>query len=308
MLTSPSGRPLPLPPAKLRFMGETDEGLIRIGDELAGLLVAYGMTADSAVLDVGCGYGRLALGILHATDFRGSYLGFDILRPQIAWCRAAITPSYPTVRFEHVDIRNASYNPDGVIEPTEAAFPARSAGTDVCALFSVCTHLYRADIERYLREIRRVLRPGGAAVTTWFLFDEARLGQVTSPAATYPMVHVLDEVTRYAEEGKPLRAIAYEEGAVRAMVGAAGLEILAVERGTWAGEPGRVFQDVVVLRRADSDTFVDPEPKGPGLAVRTRIAGRRAAGRARRSLAWSRTQARRVRRRVGRLLGRDARR
>lgn len=288
----------------MRFMRENDEQLIQVGGELAGLLVAFGMTADSAVLDVGCGYGRLALGILHATDHRGPYLGFDILRRQIEWCQTAITPIFPTLRFEHLDIRNGRYNPGGMIEPTEASFPARSASTDVCALFSVCTHLYRPDIERYLDEIRRVLRPGGTAVTTWFLFDEARLPQATSAQATYPMVHVLDEVTRYTEEGNPLRAIAYEEGAVRAMVKAARLEVLDIDRGTWAGEPGRVLQDVVVLRRSESDTIVDPEPKGPGIARRATIAGWRAAERARRGVGWSRTLARRVRRRAGRLLGR----
>lgn len=305
MFTASSGRPLPLPPAKLRFMGENDEQLIQVGDELAGLLVAYGLTADSAVLDVGCGYGRLALGILHATDHRGPYLGFDILRRQIEWCRTTISLTFPTMRFEHLDIRNGRYNPGGTIDPTKASFPARSASTDVCALFSVCTHLYRPDIERYLDEIRRVLRPGGVAITTWFLFDEARLPQATSSAATYPMVHVLDEVTRYTEEGNPLRAIAYAEGAVRGMARAARLEVLAVDRGTWAGEPGRVFQDVVVLRRSESDTTVDPEPKGPGIATRAAIAGRRAAARARLGGQGIRKLARRARRRARRLSGRD---
>ncbi len=304
MFTARSGQPLPLPPSKMRFMGENDEQLIQVGDELAGLLVAFGMTADSAILDVGCGYGRLALGILHATDHRGPYLGFDILRRQIDWCRTAITPTFPRLCFEHLDIRNGRYNPGGMIEPTEVSFPTRSASTDVCALFSVFTHLYRPDIERYLGEIRRVLRPGGVAVTTWFLFDEDRLPRATSSAATYPMVHVLDDVTRYTEEGNPLRAIAYEEGAVRAMVGSARLEVLAIDHGTWAGEPGRVFQDVVVLRRSESDTIVDPEPRGPSLTTRAIIAGRRGARRARQGASRLRTLARRVRRRTGRLVGR----
>jgi SAM-dependent methyltransferase len=304
MFTARSGRPLPLPPTALRFMGEDDERLIRLGDELAGLLVAYGMTADSAVLDAGCGYGRLALGLLHSTDHRGPYLGFDILPRQIEWCRTTITPSFPKIRFAHLDIRNGRYNPRGTIEPTEASFPARSARTDVCALFSVFTHLYRPDIERYLDEIRRVLRPGGVAVTTWLLFDEARLPQATSPAALYPMVHVLDDVTRYSEEGDPLRAIAYEEEAVRGMARAARLEVLTVEHGTWAGEPGRVTQDLVVLRRAESDTTVDPEPKGPGVVARLAQAGRRAYAGTRRAGGAIRKVARRVRRRARRMAGR----
>jgi SAM-dependent methyltransferase len=188
-----------------------------------------------------------------------------------------------------------------MLEPTKASFPARSASTDVCALFSVFTHFYRSDIEHYLDEIRRVLRPGGVAVTTWFLFDEARLPHATSSAATYPMVHILDEVTRYTEEGNPLRAIAYDEGALRGMVHAARLEVLAIDRGTWAGEPGRTFQDVVVLRRSASDTTVDPEPAGLSIgsrlaivarrtAIKARVAGVRTRKLARRVLAWTRRQ------------------
>ncbi len=112
------------------------------------------------------------------------------------------------------------------------------------------------------------------------------------------MVHVLDEVTRYSKEGDPLRAIAYEEGAVRDMARAARLEVLAIDRGTWAGEPGRVFQDVVVFRRSASDTTIDPEPKGPGPAARA-VAAARPAG------AWLRRFPSRARRRVRRLLGRS---
>jgi SAM-dependent methyltransferase len=285
-------------------MGENDEQLIQVGDELAGLLVDHGLTRDSSLLDVGCGYGRLALGILHSTDHQGPYLGFDILTRQIEWCRTTISPRFPAMRFVHLDIRNGRYNPEGAIEPTKAAYPTRSAGTDMCALFSVFTHLYRPDIEHYLKEIRRVLRPGGVAVTTWFLFDEARLPAATSSAATYPMVHVLDETTRYTEAENPLRAIAYHEDAVRTMARGAGLEVGPIERGTWAGEPGRVFQDVVVFRRSETDRIVDPEPSGPDLATRGRIVRRRLIAAGRRVRDRTRPVRRRIIRRARRSFGR----
>lgn len=136
------------------------------------------------------------------------------------------------------------------------------------------THLYRADIERYLAEIRRVLRPGGIAVVTRFLFDDERLSLVTSPDATYPMIHELDADTRYMKEGEPLRAIAYREQALHAMAAAAGLEVRSIQRGTWAGEAGDVFQDLVLLARSPSDIVVDPEPVRPP-AVRSAVIDRR---------------------------------
>jgi SAM-dependent methyltransferase len=297
MFHATSGQVLPMPPAKLRFMGENDEQLIDVGDELAGLLVRHGLKDDSVVLDVGCGYGRLALGLLHSTDHHGPYLGFDIQARSIEWCQSALSPEFPQMRFVHLDVRNGRYNPKGTIDPTTMSFPARSATIDVCALISVFTHFYRADIERYLSEIRRVLRPGGVSVTTWFLFDDARLPHITSAEATYPMTYVLDEETRYTKEGDPLRAIAYAEDALRAMARAARLEVRAIDRGTWSGEPGRVFQDVVVLGRSPSDVTIDPEPKGPGVVSRATDAGRHAA-------ATIGKQARRGRRTLRRLVGR----
>jgi SAM-dependent methyltransferase len=268
MLLSRSGRPLPLPPARLRFMGEDDRLLLEIGDGLAGLLVEHGLTPDSTILDVGCGYARLALGILHSTDHRGPYLGFDILAQHIAWCRETITPLYPNVEFRHLDIRNERYNARGTLDPTHARFPAKGGSIDMCALFSVFTHLYRPVAERYLAEVHRVLRPGGVAVTTWLLFDEARLPVVTSEQAVYPMIHALDEETRYASDADPLRAIAFHEGLVRAMAAQARLEVVVIERGSWAGEPSRVFQDLVVLRRSASDDAIDPDRR----PVRLRLA------------------------------------
>ena len=248
-VTAVRGGNLPLPPDNLRFMREDDARFVATGDDLAREVVDRGLAADGSLLDVGSGYGRLALGLLRSTDFRGRYVGFDILRKQIAWCQSAITTGYPKVQFRLLDIRNERYNPKGTIDPAVARFPAKSSAFDACAVFSVFTHLYQPVIRRYLAEIRRVLRPGGFAVTTWLLFDDERLPAVTSDAASYPMVHVLDAETRYAVDTDPLRAIAFAEGLVLQMVAEAGLEVASLERGTWAGEPGRTFQDTIVLRR-----------------------------------------------------------
>ena len=67
------------------------------------------------------------------------------------------------MEFRHLDIRNDRYNPRGRSQAGDVSFPTRSGGTDVAALFSVFTHMYRHDIERYLAEIHRVLKPGAVA-------------------------------------------------------------------------------------------------------------------------------------------------
>jgi SAM-dependent methyltransferase len=230
-------------------MREDDEMLLSIGTELAHIVLERGLPLDGVVLDVGCGYGRLALGFLTGTEFTGRYIGFDILGKHVAWCRKNLTPLAPSYRFKHADVRNARYNPHGKVEPDDFRFPAGIGTIDAIALFSVFTHLYRSDIEHYLREFRRVLKPGGVAVTTWFLFDEARMPAIVSERSAFAMTHELDEHTRYFSEEDPLHAISYDEALMRTLAAEAGLEVVSVERGTWAGEPGLTLQDLVVLRR-----------------------------------------------------------
>ena len=230
-------------------MGEDDAAFLETGSELARIVLDRGLPANGRLMDVGCGYGRLAVGLLGSNDFHGSYIGFDILRRHVTWCKKNLTPIAPTYKFRYADIHNARYNPEGTVEPLQYRFPAPIGTVDAIALFSVFTHFYRKDIEHYLREFRRVLKPGGVAITTWFLYDEARLPAIRSEESNFAMEHRLDEHTLYFNLEDPLHAIAYDQALLPVLAAAAGLEVVSVERGTWTGEPGFSFQDVVVLRR-----------------------------------------------------------
>jgi SAM-dependent methyltransferase len=256
-----------LPPQALRFMNETDETFVSIGQELARLLYSQGLGADSRLLDVGSGYGRLAVGLM-STGYEGRYLGFDILPRHVKWCRRNLMGD-ERYRFRHLDVHNARYNPQGQIASRDARFPTPDRSVDLAALFSVFTHFYADDIRHYLSELRRVLVPGGHVVATCFVYDEARLPAVTSPDAAYPLVHVLDEVTRFESLDDPLKAIGFEESFVRRLVAEAGFELVSLERGSWArdGAPEH-YQDLMVLRK--------PVPPPPSLLSRVRRRVRRA--------------------------------
>lgn len=241
---------LPLPPAPLRFMGDADdEKFLRIGGELAGLLRSRGLRDEDRLLDVGSGYGRLAIALM-VTDFAGQYLGFDILKKHVRWCRQNLMTD-PRYRFRHLDIVNARYNPNGTVEPADARFPCGDASHDWCALFSVFTHFYVDDIRHYLAEIQRVLVPGGRALTTWFLFDEDRIPAITSDRAAFGLVNELDSVTRFETTEDPLKAIGYEKDFVRGLVGHAGLRVLEMSHGTWAQDADDAdhFQDLVLIEK-----------------------------------------------------------
>jgi SAM-dependent methyltransferase len=261
-------------------MHDSDEELHRVGRELAGLVLEQHTDWRSRrILDVGSGYGRLAIGLIDA-DFPGRYEGFDILAKQVAWCRSHLTPVSSRYRFHHLDVHNDRYNPRGRIPAESARFPV--AGTfDGCAVFSVFTHMERVQIAHYLREIAGHLSPDGVAVATFFLWDETRLEAITSDAAAYPMRNERDRWTRFHSVQDPLLAIAHHTAYVEGMATASGLSVREVRYGSWAGDGSGTFQDVVVLGR--SSGRARPRSSGPSTVWRAiRQHARRVRARARR--------------------------
>src|SRR5262245_14691950 len=81
------------------------------------------LTPHAKVLEVGCGVGRVAIPLTKYLSETGSYDGFDIVKRSIKWCRNVITPRHPNFRFEHADIYNTFYNPDGRIRGEDFRFP-----------------------------------------------------------------------------------------------------------------------------------------------------------------------------------------
>jgi SAM-dependent methyltransferase len=248
----------PLPPMSLRLMRDSDEEFVAGAAEQVERLVRAGLQPHHRLLDVGCSVGRTAIGLLRSGSFAGRYVGFDVTSRQVEWARANLTPVAPQYTFKLVDVRNDRYNPNGRIDRLQMQFPVRTSWFDAACLFSIFTHFYKEDIELYLRELHRALRPGGVILCTWFLFNERNRATVTGPDCAYPMTHRLDDVTLYYNADDPLHAIAFDETFVRKMIAEAGFKIVSLTHGTWAGGAGPEFQDEMVLRK-------------PPLSVTTRI-------------------------------------
>ena len=246
-MSTGSALEVPLPPLRLRLHKDSDDNFRMMAGHLAQVLYRLGLRDEDALLDVGCGVGRLAIGLLDEPRFRGRYVGFDVSAKHVRWARRHLQPLSPRFRFRLVDVHNERYNPDGALTGDAVRFPVRSDAFDTACLFSVFTHFEAEDVATYLHELHRVLRPGGRAVATWFLWDEGRRHDVET--GDYPMVHQRDEHVLYADPERPLFAIAHHLDAVRALVADAGLDVERIELGTWAHGPGPEVQDVVVLRK-----------------------------------------------------------
>jgi len=147
---------LPVPPPLLRFRvhGSFDrDEYLRIGDvcgqNIRDLLKGVGrdLCAFSAVLDFGCGSGRV---LRSFRDLPGScrLYGTDIDRQAIAWCR------------KHLDI--ATWNTNPAMPPT--VYP--DDAFDFIYAISVFTHLDEHMQFAWLEELKRMSKPGGVLLLT----------------------------------------------------------------------------------------------------------------------------------------------
>jgi len=128
-----------------------------------------GLTTDTRILDIGCGQGRLATGLLTNGKKMKYYWGVDVQARSIEWCQKYITKKHPTFQFAHIDVMNARYNQKGKSLDKDFRFPFDDGGFDIIYLFSVFTHMVMEDIKIYLKEFNRLLSPSGKIFFTIFV-------------------------------------------------------------------------------------------------------------------------------------------
>ena len=131
------------------------------------------------------------------------------------WCTGRITRRFPQFRFRLVAVRNRDYNPRGKVTASTFRFPYPDASFDFVFLTSVFTHMLPADIENYMREISRVLKPGGVSLTTWFLLNEESRALLANGRSTIQFKHALEDGLT-VDVDVPEQAIAFDEQRVRA--------------------------------------------------------------------------------------------
>jgi cyclopropane fatty-acyl-phospholipid synthase-like methyltransferase len=134
------------------------------------LIDLMGLTSGSAILDVGCGVGRLAIGLTIKCSDLKIYYGVDVSTRAIAWCKRNISFNYPNFRFELINMQNELYNKEGVKTTAALAF-LYERKFDFIYLYSVFSHLKHGDVCSYLHEFRFLLAPTGKIFFTAFIED-----------------------------------------------------------------------------------------------------------------------------------------
>ena len=242
-----------VPPARLSGAAGGGGGdFVQIGDDFFLLFRRAGLSPTNDVLDVGCGYGRMARPL--AGWLGGRYEGFDVVPEAIEWCRSRITPRHPNFHFTQLDLANDVYNPDGGESAAAVRFPYEGDSFDFALLASVFTHLVPAELLHYLDELARVVRVGGTVFATYFLLDPEVEGALSDGLAWRPLPDLETDAElgeyRLADRGAPSTAVAYRRDAIEAAHARRALEIDAVWPGRWGGRRGDsvTAHDVVVSR------------------------------------------------------------
>lgn len=219
---------------------QVGEHTVALIDQLAGVRAA------DAVLDVGCGLGRIAWPLSHRLGRSGRYVGLDAAEAYVDWCNEHLRLGR-RFEFVHADVRTSAYNVDGAIAPENFAFPWPLASFDLVVATSIFTHLLPAAARNYLEQIARVLDRGGRLFSSFFLLDEA--GTAAAKAGTtYPTFsHAIPEGLLHDRE-VPEDGIAYDPRWVTENLERCGLELVSTHPGTWKGA-GLYYQDIVVARK-----------------------------------------------------------
>jgi ubiquinone/menaquinone biosynthesis C-methylase UbiE len=237
-----------IPPKGLIYTGRRH--FISIGDRMFGFFTKkYGVHPDYKILDIGCGIGRMARPFTKFLNGNGSYYGFDVVEAGINWCKEAYK-HLPNFHFQHTPLYNDLYNLSTTDQPSDFSFPYADNFFDFSMVISVFTHMQEPDLQHYLKEIQRVLKPDKYCFCTFFIITEEMEKQMTSKQGNL-FKYRSGNYFLHNEKVKDAN-VAYLYGAIQDMATAADLEIIHFFPGWWSGhkKEGHVdYQDVMVLRK-----------------------------------------------------------
>lgn len=109
----------------------------------------FGLRPRMALLDLGCGSGRLSAA-LSETDI--DYTGVDIVPDLLEYARSKSNSSFKFLLHR------------------ELSLPVEDRSLDMVCAFSVFTHLQHDESFLYLQDARRALKPGGVFVFSFLEF------------------------------------------------------------------------------------------------------------------------------------------
>jgi len=245
LLKSDSAPPPEVSTVKMEYFKEIGEEFVQHLINLCSLM------PSQRVLDIGCGSGRMALPLTNYLNDEGKYDGVDIVRPSIEWCKRQITSRYPNFLFHHSDIFNEYYNPNGKIDSAEYRFSFDDNTFDVILLASVFTHMPKPEMENYISEIHRLLKPGGSCLMTFFLINHESQHNMLNQQSTLCFEEIGPK-TWTANREIPNEAIGFDQDYVQNVLMTNSLSLQEpIHYGSWCGRKNFLsYQDIVIAKKS----------------------------------------------------------
>ena len=158
------------------FAAGTHPDFRLFGQEFLSLACEYGLQPVHNVVELGSGAGRLSVAI--AAFLKGGTLkAFDVDQSAVDFCKTNIAQRFPCADFILTHEKNTIYNPLGNKTSREGAIAVPSGSKDFVYCWSVFTHFAEEDFRIYINEFARILRPGGLAMFSVFLFEPGTMNR-----------------------------------------------------------------------------------------------------------------------------------
>lgn len=236
------------------------------------------LPADARILDLGCGFGRIAMELTRVLGPGQQYVGLDPNAEGIEWAQRHIGAHHPNFTFQRIDVRSRPYNPDGTMGGNDFRFPFEDDSLDLVLMISVLTHVDLPTVDNYVREAARVLRSDtGRLVSTIFLLDDEVDELIADGRSRFDLPWSAGP-SRVENPDNPELVIAHPRTAVLDIVDSAGFEQVEVVNGHWCGRaaPPMDFQDLLIADRTAGVRYrhprsASPPPEFPSTVVEDRI-------------------------------------
>jgi ubiquinone/menaquinone biosynthesis C-methylase UbiE len=212
-----------LPPKEARWCGpefRNDAYYLRSAEwEAKRLLDRMGCNRETRILDMGCGQGRLPIGLIRVFGDM-AYTGIDVHRNSIRWCKEHIERRRPAFQFRWLHLRNERYNPDGMLLVPGFQFDIPSRSMDVVYLHSVFSNMNQNDMLVYLTDFRRILVDRGKLFFTAYVEDNV------------PPVSINPEDYVFKSCSGPLHVVRYERTHLLSLIHQLGYAVEDFDFGT----------------------------------------------------------------------------
>ena len=232
------------------FIGSGD--FVAQGKQQLDLLTTYGgLKPENNVLDIGSGIGRTAYSLKTFLNKTAKYEGFDVVEKGVVWCQKNISNEYQNFNFTYTPLNNDLYFlTDKKAEKFK--FPYENDSFETVFLFSVFTHMQPIEVQNYLNEIQRVLKPNGKCLSTFFVYNSENEQHISENLGEFNFTFLKDGF-RLMNEKVPSANIAFSENKLNEMLKIAGLNKINQVNGFWKSKENtnnlQDYQDVIVLEK-----------------------------------------------------------